>query len=165
MWGFYLGRPLSYIPEISLALPSPRESDDTEHVWTPSGMLNIEDDVQKPPILDCSRDLLALQWVMLCQIVSSLTIILSVFSRLARSLLTVFRYGRQVVSKEELVDLGTETFRRMRKWKSDLPPQLQYDRNDKSTQVTPHVLLLQYDSQSTGNASANDVTACNIMSS
>ena len=64
---------------------------------------------------------------------------------MGRSLLTMLSYGRLVVSKEDLVDLGVETYRRMREWKSDLPPQLQYDRRDKSTQVTPHVLLLQYD--------------------
>ncbi|EON68437.1 hypothetical protein W97_07761 [Coniosporium apollinis CBS 100218] len=131
MWGFYLGRPFSlHIPEISLPLPSPKEPEDTQHVWTPSGMFDGEDDVEKPPILDCSRDMLALQWVTLCQIVSSLTVTL---------------YGRRVVSKEDLVDLGVETFRRLREWKSDLPSQLQYDPRDKSARVTPHVLLLQYD--------------------
>ena len=145
MWGFYLGRSLNFIPEISLALPSPTEPEDTQHVWTPSGMFDSEDDVEKPPILDCSRDMLALQWVKLCQTVSLITLPLFVHSVLFRCLLTVFSYGQQVISKEDLVDLGVETYRRMRQWKSDLPPRLQYDRRDSSTQVTPHVLLLQYD--------------------
>lgn len=79
MWGFYLGRPFNlHIPEISLPLPSPKDPEDTQHVWTPSGMFDGEDDVEKQSILDCSRDMLALQWVTLCQIVSSLTVTLSV---------------------------------------------------------------------------------------
>ena len=64
--------------EISLPLPSPKDSEDTEHVWTPSGMFDGEDDAEEPLILDCSRDMLAMQWVTLCRIVSSLTVTLSV---------------------------------------------------------------------------------------
>jgi hypothetical protein len=146
MWGFYLGRPFNlHIPDISLPLPSPKDSEDTQHVWTPSGMFPGEDDVEKSPILDCSRDMLALQWVTLCQIVTSLTVTLSVWSIFGGARLTLFSYGHRTVSKEDLVDLGVETFRRLREWKSDLPPQLQYNQRDKSAKVTPHVLLLQYD--------------------
>lgn len=108
-------------------------------------MFDGEDNAEESPILDCSRDMLALQWVTLCQISSSLTVTLSVYSMFGGYLLTLFSYGRQAVSKEDLVDLGVETFQRLRDWKSDLPPQLQYDRKDKSAKVTPHVLLLQYD--------------------
>ncbi|OQV08084.1 Fungal Zn2-Cys6 binuclear cluster domain-containing protein isoform 3 [Cladophialophora immunda] len=127
MWGFYLGRPWSTTQEISLPLPSPQEPQNTQHVWTPRGMFSGGEYEDNPPILDCSRDLLARYWVTLCQTVSSLTTTL---------------YGSRVATKEHLVDLGVETFRRMRQWKRDLPPQLRYDVKDKSPQVTPHVLLL-----------------------
>lgn len=52
-------------------------------------------------------------------------------------------YGREEVTKIELVDLGVLTFRRLREWKRDLPPSLQCNLADKSMRVTPHVLLLQ----------------------
>ena len=107
-------------------------------------MFDGEDDVDAAPILDCSRDLLTLQWVTFCQIVSAYFVTLSVYLRSCGSwLIVTFSYG-QVVSKEDLVDLDVETFRLLRKWKRELPSQLQYDRKDKSAKVTPHVLLLQY---------------------
>ena len=54
-------RSLDFIPQISLPFPSPKDPEDTEHVWTPSGMFDREDYVEKLPMLDCSRDMLALQ--------------------------------------------------------------------------------------------------------
>ena len=128
MWGFYLGRPFNlHTSEISLPLPSPKEHDEMQRVWTPSGMFDGKDNAEKPPILDCSRDMLAFQWVTLCQIVSSITIPL---------------YSPEAVSKDDLVDLSVDAFKRIRAWKKNLPSQLQHDVSDKASKVTPHVLVL-----------------------
>lgn len=74
MWGFYLGRPCNIqTAEITLPLPCPNITEDIQQVWTPNGMFDAGKEEDVAPILDCSRDLLALQWVTLCQLVSSLT--------------------------------------------------------------------------------------------